>query len=152
MVTGLNISWRILHSKQRIPRSPMPNEHPAHCRQSLETTSKKNSLWRVRCRSTAWVGNAKGGEKPIMWFPEGECICSVHKRLYTVSGNFPLGHLHSKDTTWSWKNVHIIFVLVASLEGAPLFRGKGQFFWVLNSTFNPHSGEYLALKKWLKHW
>lgn len=86
---------------------------------------------------------------PIMWFPGGKCICSVHKLLYTVSGNFPLGHLHSKDTSWSWKNVPIIFVFVASLEGAPLFRGRGQFFWVLslNPTFNPDPGDYLALKK-----
>ena len=62
-----------------------------------------------------------------MGFPEGKCICSVHRRLYTVSGNFPLGHLHSKDSTWPWKNVHITFVLVAFLEGAHLFGGKDNF-------------------------
>ena len=29
---------------------------------------------------------------------------------------------------WSWKNVHIIFVQsVSSIEGTPLFRGKGHF-------------------------
>ena len=31
---------------------------------------------------------------------------------------------------WSPKNVHIISVFVTSIEGKPLFRGKGHFFWV----------------------
>ena len=31
---------------------------------------------------------------------------------------------------WSRKNVHIIFVSVTSVVGAPLFRGKGNFSWV----------------------
>ena len=26
---------------------------------------------------------------------------------------------------WSWKNVHITFIFVTSVEGTPLFRGKG---------------------------
>ena len=50
---------------------------------------------------------------------------------------------------WSRKNVHIIFVSVTSFEGTPLFKGKGDNFWVLKSGFNLHSREILALKKWL---
>ena len=34
----------------------------------------------------------------------------------------------SRHKIWSWKNVHIIFVQsVSSIEGTPLFRGKGHF-------------------------
>ena len=29
---------------------------------------------------------------------------------------------------WSGKNVHIIFIFVTSIEGTPLFKGKGTLF------------------------
>ena len=47
------------------------------------------------------------------------------------------------------KKVHIIFVFVSFIEGTPLLRGKGHFFWVLKPRFNLHSEDTLALKKWL---
>ena len=50
---------------------------------------------------------------------------------------------------WSRKNAHIIFVSVTSIEGTPLFRGKGQFFGVPKAKFNLHLGDTLALKTWL---
>ena len=43
---------------------------------------------------------------------------------------------------WSWKNVHIIFVIVTFLR-------KGHYFWVLKPGFNIHSRDTLALKRWL---
>ena len=36
----------------------------------------------------------------------------------------------------SRKSVHMIFVFVTSIEGTPLFRGKGHFFWVPKPRFN----------------
>ena len=48
---------------------------------------------------------------------------------------------------WSRKNVHLIVVFVTSIEGTPLFRGKGHLFWVLKPGFNLHSGDTLALEK-----
>ena len=43
---------------------------------------------------------------------------------------------------WVLKNVQIIlFVSVTSIEGTPLFRGKGQVFWVPNTAFDFHSGD-----------
>ena len=36
----------------------------------------------------------------------------------------------------SRKNVDMIFVFVTSIEGTPLFRGKGHFFWVPKPRFN----------------
>ena len=50
---------------------------------------------------------------------------------------------------WSRENVHLIFVFVTSIEGTPLFRGKGHLFWVPKLGFNLHSGDTLALEKWL---
>ena len=56
-----------------------------------------------------------------------------------------LGHLYSGYSSiqghkiWSRKNVHIIFVFVTSIEGIPLFRGKGHFSWVPKPRFNLHS-------------
>ena len=49
-------------------------------------------------------------------------------------------HLHSEDTTWNLvpENVHIIFVSITSVEGTPLFRGKGHFFWVPRPRLNLH--------------
>ena len=41
-----------------------------------------------------------------------------------------IGHLHSGYTKFGpgKKKVHITFVSVTSIEGIPLFRGKGHFF------------------------
>ena len=50
---------------------------------------------------------------------------------------------------WSRRNVHIIFVSVTSIEGTPLFRGKGRILRVPKRGFNLHSGDTLAIKKWL---
>ena len=47
---------------------------------------------------------------------------------------------------WSQKNVHI-FVSVTSIEGTPLFRGKGHFFWALKPGFNFLSENSLEIKK-----
>ena len=47
---------------------------------------------------------------------------------------------------WSQKNVHI-FVSVTSIEGTPLFRGKGHFFWVPKLGLNFHLAVTLAFKK-----
>ena len=66
-------------------------------------------------------------------------------RFNRYSGTSPLGHFYWRDT----KNVHIIFVFVTSFEGTPLFRGKGHFFKVATPRFNLHSGDTLALNKWL---
>ena len=46
-------------------------------------------------------------------------------------------------------NIHIIFLSVTSVEGTPLFRGKGHFFLVLNPRFYLHSGDTLVLRMWL---
>ena len=58
------------------------------------------------------------------------------------SGPFPLGHLYLRDTCIQGtqnlvpeKNAHIIFVSVTAIEGAPLIRGKGHFFWVRKPGF-----------------
>ena len=52
---------------------------------------------------------------------------------------------------WSQKNVHTMFVykFVTSGDGTPLFRGKRHLFWVVSAEFNLHSGDTLAIKKWL---
>ena len=34
------------------------------------------------------------------------------------------------------ENVDIIFVFATSIEGTPLFRGKGHFFWVLGTPYS----------------
>ena len=47
----------------------------------------------------------------------------------------------------SGKNVHTISVLVTSIEGTPLFRGKGHFSWVSKPRFNLPSANNLVLKK-----
>ena len=45
------------------------------------------------------------------------------------------------------KNVHTIIVFATSIEGTPLFRGEGHFFWVPKPAFNLPSGNTLVLKK-----
>ena len=68
------------------------------------------------------------------------------------TGTSPLGHLCSRDTSSKFgpkKNVHIIFVFVTSVLGTPLLRGKGHCFWVPKPRFNLHSGDILAIKRWL---
>ena len=58
----------------------------------------------------------------------------------TIQGTPPCrGH-----KIWSRKNFHAIFVSVTSIEGTPLFRGKGHFFWVSKPVFNLHSGDILT--------
>ena len=38
------------------------------------------------------------------------------------------------------KNFHIIFVSITSIEGTPLFKEKGQFFWSLKTRFAFNKG------------
>ena len=48
---------------------------------------------------------------------------------------------------WSWKNVHIIFVQsVSSIEGTPLFRGKGHFLKRWGLIFHSATRIYILLK------
>ena len=54
--------------------------------------------------------------------------------------------LYSRDTKFGPEKTHIIFVPITSIEGTPLLRGNGQFFWVPKPVFNLHSGHILALK------
>ena len=42
---------------------------------------------------------------------------------------------------WSRKNVHIFFVSVTSIEGTPIFSGKGHIFGVPKPGFNLHYGD-----------
>ena len=70
-------------------------------------------------------------------------MCQLYWRDTSIQGTqyvSPLfkGHLHSGD-----------IVFVTSIEGTPLFTRKEQVFWVLKAGFNFHSGDALALKKWL---
>ena len=39
-----------------------------------------------------------------------------------------------------------IFLIYYSVEGTPLFRAKGHFFWVSNPGFNLYSGDSLVLR------
>ena len=59
--------------------------------------------------------------------------------------------LFSGNKIWSRKTVHTTFVFVTSIEGTPLFRGKGHFLRVPKPGFNLHlcQGDTLALKKLL---
>ena len=53
---------------------------------------------------------------------------NLYNTIYTVGTPLFRGHLHSGvHKLWPWKNVDIIFVSVTSVEGIPLFRGKGHF-------------------------
>ena len=80
----------------------------------------------------------------------GDNFCPIFLRnlvQWNLSFGTPLfkGHPHSGDTStghkiWSRRNVHIIFVFVASIEETPLFRGTGHFFWVPKPEFNLYSG------------
>ena len=57
--------------------------------------------------------------------------------LWNLSFATPLlnGHLYAGDTAFGpVKKVHITFVSVTSIEGIPLFRGKGHLFWVPEDT------------------
>ena len=68
------------------------------------------------------------------------------------TGTSPLGHLCSRDISSKCgpeKNVNITFVFVTSILGTPLFRGKGQRFLGPKPRFNLHSGDTLAIKRWL---
>ena len=68
------------------------------------------------------------------------------KLQWNLSFGTPLfrGHI-----IWSSTNVHLIFAFITSIEGTPLFRGKGHFFRVPIPEFNLHSGDTLTLQKGL---
>ena len=65
---------------------------------------------------------------------------------FVYSGTSPLGHLYSRvDSLQGTKNLApenfpIIFAFVTSIEGTPLFRGWGHFFWVPGPGFDLHQG------------
>ena len=70
--------------------------------------------------------------------------------------NLSLGHFYSRDTSIHGtpnsvpeKCSHNLFICYPSTERTPLFRGKGQFFWARKPGSNLHSGDTLALKKWV---
>ena len=73
--------------------------------------------------------------------------------LTNYSGTSPLRHFYSSLTPpfgghkiWSRKNVHIISVFVTSIEGKPLFRVKGHFFWDQTLVSPPVRGYLSSLK------
>ena len=71
--------------------------------------------------------------RPTMAQPKKECKSrlqwSVERFLSDASnkGTPPF----REHKILSRKNAHIIYVSNASIEGTPLFTGKGPFFWVL---------------------
>ena len=82
----------------------------------------------------------------LEWMKSMDKVNNRQTNSYTYSTTSPAfgtplfrGHLYSGDTSvqghkiWSQKNVDIIFVFATSIEGTPLFRGKGHFFWVLGT-------------------
>ena len=124
--------------------SLMPNEHPEHYKQSLQTTSKKKSLWRVRCRSTAWAVNETGGKSPSRGFQRVN-VSAVLIAVYSES------KLPFRTPPFKVYNLvlekcsHNLCTCCPSWRGTSI-QGERTIFWVLNPTFNPHS------EKWLKHW
>ena len=55
---------------------------------------------------------------------------------FIIQWNLSFGTpLISRHKICSKKNVHIIFVSITSIEGTPLFKEKGQFFWALKTRF-----------------
>ena len=89
--------------------------------------------------------------KYLLW----HCIRQNHQGWIQSSGlqwNFFFGTpLFKRHKIWSRKSVHKVFVFVTSFEEAPLFRGKGRFFWAPTPRFNLHSGDTLAIKKVTDH-
>ena len=79
----------------------------------------------------------------------------INRIIILYRGTSSLRHLSSRDTSIQGTqnlaptNIHIIFLSVSSVEGTPLFRGKGHFFLVLNPRFYLHSGDTLVLRMWL---
>ena len=73
----------------------------------------------------------------------------LKKKTGKFTGQSLLQNQFRGHKIWSRKKVHIIFVFVSFIEGTPLLRGKGHFFWVPKPRFNLHSEDTLALKKWL---
>ena len=76
-------------------------------------------------------------------------------KFWVYSGTSPLRHLYLRDTSIQWlQNLvsgecshSFCICYVTSIEGTPLFRGKGHFFRVLKPRWNLQSGNTLALKK-----
>ena len=102
-------------------------------------------------------------KKKLMINPRHKCKSHVKKnytpqRVWRRKLNLSFGiPLFKRQGLWSGpgKNTHIIYVFITSFEGTPLFRGKGHFFGVPKPVFNLHSGDTLAIKKWLitkKNW
>ena len=60
---------------------------------------------------------------------------------FIIQWNLSFGTtLFSRHKICSKKNFHIIFVSITSIEGTPLFKEKGQFFWALKTRFAFNKG------------
>ena len=76
--------------------------------------------------------------------------------IYCCSGTFPLGHLYSRDTSIQGTQGLVLekhpyyncFIYYLYWEDTSI-QGKRDTFWAPKPGFNLHSGDTLALKKWL---
>ena len=71
--------------------------------------------------------------RPTMAQPKKECKSRLHwsvERFLSDASNKGTPPFREHKIL-SRKNAHIIYVSNASIEGTPLFTGKGPFFWVL---------------------
>ena len=90
------------------------------------------ALIRLKLKKFPFTGLRSATMEPLLWDT-------------SIQGTSPFrGH-----KIWSQKNALIIFVLVTTIDGTPLFRGKGHILWVLKLGFTLHSGDTLTFKRWL---
>ena len=76
--------------------------------------------------------------------------------IYCCSGTFPLGHLYSRDTSIQGTQGLVLekhpyyncFICYLYWEDTSI-QGKRDTFWAPKPGFKVHSGDTLALKKWL---
>ena len=151
-------------SRAQIPPSPFNACHAGYIRSrnrnnltvepllwysSIQGTPplREHRIWSQKNIHIIFVFVTSIEETPLF---RGHKICS-HKNVHIIFVLLPLlkGHLYSGDRKFGSTKiyVHIIFVSVTSIEGTPLFRGKGHFFWVPKFGLNILSGDTLALKK-----
>ena len=109
---------------------------------------REHRIWSQKNVQIIFVFVTSIEETPLL---SGHKICS-HKNVHIIFVLFPLlkGHLYSGDRKFgsTKKYVNVILVSVTSIEGTPLFRRKGHFFWVPKFGLNILlSGDTLALKK-----
>ena len=107
-------------------------------------------------------------EKKLMINPRHKCKSHVKKNYMPqrvwrrkleiiYSGTFPLGYLYSRDKVSDQvpeKCPHNLCIYYLFWRDTSI-RGKGHFFGVPKPVFSLHSGDTLAIKKWLitkKNW